>query len=81
MLSFRHNCILISPPIMHRPRVQCKFLTQLTAALRPFFTDAAGRVLLLITASPDVADAAQTSQVHMNGNKAHECYPLVRHFC
>jgi hypothetical protein len=43
------------------------FLTQLTAALRPFFTDAAGRVLLLITASPDVADAAQTSQVRTKG--------------
>jgi hypothetical protein len=41
--------------------------SKLTAALRPFFTDEAGRMLLLITASPDAADAAQTSQTLEEG--------------
>jgi hypothetical protein len=36
--------------------------SKLTAALRPFFTDAMGEMLMLITASPDAADAAQTAQ-------------------
>ena len=41
--------------------------SKLTAALRPFFTDAAGHMMLLITASPDAADAAQTSQTLEEG--------------
>ena len=41
--------------------------SKLTAALRPFFADDAGQVMLLITASPDVDDAAQTSQTLEEG--------------
>jgi hypothetical protein len=52
-------------------------MTQLTAALRPFFTDAAGRVLLLITASPDAADAAQTSQVRVDARGIKKSHGLV----
>jgi hypothetical protein len=36
--------------------------SKLAAALRPFFTDAGGEMLMLITASPDAADASQAAQ-------------------
>ena len=41
--------------------------SKLTAALRPFFVDPAGALLLLVTASPDAADAAQTLQALEEG--------------
>ena len=55
------------PPLSPPPPPFSWHRSKLTAALRPFFTDASGRMLMLITASPDAVDAAQTSQTLEEG--------------
>ena len=54
-----HAAVTPTPFSWHR--------SKLTAALRPFFTDVAGQMVMLITASPDEADAMQTAHALEEG--------------